>query len=55
MHSQQNPNTPPRLEDLYQAVLTLAERLPCPDRYIVALLDMIEAEYVRRARSRRAA
>jgi hypothetical protein len=44
---------PPRSADLVQAVLTLVDGLPCPDRYLVALVDLIEGEYVRRMRVRR--
>jgi hypothetical protein len=43
----------PRPEHIVQAVHHLLEGLPVPDRYLAALVDLIEAEYVRRRRERR--
>lgn len=44
---------PPKPEQVIEAVHCLLERLPVGDRYLVALVDLIEGEYARRARSRR--
>jgi hypothetical protein len=46
---------PPRPEDLVQAVLTISEGLPCPDRYLRGLIALVGCEYVRRLRYRRRA
>ena len=44
---------PPKPEHIIEAVHHLLEGLPVPDRYLVALIDLIESEYVRRSRERR--
>jgi hypothetical protein len=51
----QKKSRAPRPEDLVQAVLTISEGLPCPDRYLRSLIDLVESEYCRRARTRRQA
>jgi hypothetical protein len=55
----QNPHEtnsrPPRTQDLVQAVLTISEGLPCPDRYLRGLLELVDAERARRRGSERAA
>lgn len=48
-----SPESRPKPEHVIEAVRHLLEGLPVPDRYIVALIDLIEGEYVRRIRTRR--
>lgn len=46
---------PPRPQDIHEAVNCLLEDVPVGDRYIAALIDLVEGEYVRRIRARRRA
>jgi hypothetical protein len=43
---------PPRPDYILEAVRHLLEGLPVPDRYLHAILDLVEGEYARRAKAR---